>query len=190
MVLRRRADHRRSADVDVLDRVFQRHAGLGDGLGERVQVDDNQIDRRDVVLDDGRHVLGLVAVGQNPAVDARVEGLDAPFQHLGEIGDVADADDRDARVCQRLRRSARADDLYAPSAERLGELDQPRLVRNAHQRPPYHDLFHNRNSDLSRCREAIRAAISRRQYSLRVSRASTSVSGKREDNPASGMSGR
>ena len=49
-VLRRRAHHRRAADVDVLDRVFERAAGLGDGGLERVEVDDQQVDRADAVL--------------------------------------------------------------------------------------------------------------------------------------------
>jgi hypothetical protein len=48
-VLRGRADHRRSADVDLLDHVVlpgpARH-----GLAERVQVHDDEIDRLDVVL--------------------------------------------------------------------------------------------------------------------------------------------
>src|ERR1700683_3166889 len=38
-------NHRGAADVDVFDRLFQRHAGLGDGFLERVEVDAEQIDR-------------------------------------------------------------------------------------------------------------------------------------------------
>ena len=48
-VLRRRAHHRRAADVDVLDRVLERAAGLRDRRLERVEVDDEQVDRRDAV---------------------------------------------------------------------------------------------------------------------------------------------
>ena len=50
VVLGRGADHGRAADVDVLDGVFQRHAGLGDGRGEGVEIDADQIDGRDAVL--------------------------------------------------------------------------------------------------------------------------------------------
>src|SRR3546814_4239551 len=46
-VLRRRTQHRRAADVDVLDGVFERAAGLGHGGLERVQVKHQQVDRRD-----------------------------------------------------------------------------------------------------------------------------------------------
>ena len=36
------------------------------------------------------HVLGLGANGQNTAGDARVNGLDAAVEHLGELGDFGD----------------------------------------------------------------------------------------------------
>ncbi len=46
VVLRRAAHHRRPADVDVLDGVFERAARLLDGLAERIEIDHQQIDRR------------------------------------------------------------------------------------------------------------------------------------------------
>ncbi len=45
MILRRRADHRRPADVDVLDRLLQCHARLGNRLLKRIEIDAKQIDR-------------------------------------------------------------------------------------------------------------------------------------------------
>src|SRR5881296_3167753 len=50
VVLRPRPDHRRSADVDLLDRLVARHAGPDHGLLERIEGADDQVDGRDPVL--------------------------------------------------------------------------------------------------------------------------------------------
>ena len=50
MVFRRRAQHRRTADVDVFDGFVHRAVGRGGGQFERIQIHDQQIDARDVVL--------------------------------------------------------------------------------------------------------------------------------------------
>jgi hypothetical protein len=84
VVLGRRAQHGRAADVDVLDGVRQRAVILGDGLLERVQVDHQQVDRRDAVLGQRCHVLGQVAAGQDAAVHLRVQRLHAAVEHLGK----------------------------------------------------------------------------------------------------------
>ena len=57
MVLRRGADHRGAADVDILDAVLETSAFV-DGRLERIEVDDEQIDRRDAVR---LHRLGMFA---------------------------------------------------------------------------------------------------------------------------------
>ena len=60
------ADHRRAADVDLLDALVGRGAG-GDGLAERVEVDDDQVEGLDAQLGE------LLAVGLQAQVgeDAR-----------------------------------------------------------------------------------------------------------------------
>ena len=64
MVLGRGADHRRPADVDVLDY----DAGLDvldrNGLLEGIEVDADEVDRRDRLAFERRHVLGIVAAGE------------------------------------------------------------------------------------------------------------------------------
>ena len=106
MVLGRRPDHRRPADVDLLDQAVEvelaAQGPLGRG-GERVEVDDDELER----LDAGRRQLlavgGEAAVGEDPAVDPRVERLHPPVEHLREAGDGGDVGDRQAR-----RRAGRA----------------------------------------------------------------------------------
>jgi hypothetical protein len=47
IVLRRGAQHRRAADVDVLDRVLEAAVRIGDRRLERIEVDDDEVDRLD-----------------------------------------------------------------------------------------------------------------------------------------------
>ena len=45
-------------------RIFKRDVGLCDGLTERVEIDDDHVDGRDVQFRELRHVLGIAAHGQ------------------------------------------------------------------------------------------------------------------------------
>ena len=56
MILRRRTQHCRAADIDVLDRVVERALGTRDGLLERIEIDDENFDRIDRVIGQRAHV--------------------------------------------------------------------------------------------------------------------------------------
>ncbi len=75
VILGRRANHRRAADVDVLHAIGE---GLSrtDGRLERIEVDPQQIDRRDVAVGHGPGVLGRIAHAEQSSVDGRMQGLD------------------------------------------------------------------------------------------------------------------
>ena len=79
VVLGRGPDHGRPAHVDQLDRRVGR---------ERVEVADDQVDEADAQPVERVEVLGLGAVGQDAAVDHRVEGLDPAPEHLGRAGEL------------------------------------------------------------------------------------------------------
>ena len=125
------ADHGGAADVDVLDGFGEGDVRLGDGLFERIEVDGDEVDTGDVVLFHLADVLGVVADGEDAAVDVRVEGLDAAVHDLGEAGDVADVGDGDAGLFDGLHRAARGDDLDAGFVEFAGEVDDALFVRYA-----------------------------------------------------------
>ena len=57
-------------------------SGSRSRLGERVEVHDDELERHDAGLDQ-LTMVGETAVGEQTAVDARVERLDAPVEHLG-----------------------------------------------------------------------------------------------------------
>ena len=87
MVLGRRADHRRAADIDVLDAVGVRPVGRDGGL-ERVEVDHEKIDGADPVGGERGLMLRVVADGQQAAVDRRVQRLYSAAEDFGESGDL------------------------------------------------------------------------------------------------------
>jgi hypothetical protein len=133
-VLGRGPHHARAADVDVLDHLRLGHARLRHRLLERVEVAHDQVDLRQVVLEERRHVLRLVAAGQEAGVDRRVERLDAAVEDLGEAGQFADVLDRQPGIGQQLLRAAGGDQLHAVlPGEFGGERDQPGLVGHAQQ---------------------------------------------------------
>ena len=66
------AQHGGTANVDVLDGVRKGDLGVGDGLLELVQVDDDQVDQLNAVLGGLLHVLLGIAAGQQRAVNLGV----------------------------------------------------------------------------------------------------------------------
>ena len=102
VVLRRGADHRRTADVDQLD------AGVA---RERIEVDDDEIDRLDAVLGHVGLVLGHRRVGEHAAVDLRMQRhhtVAEDRRHPGELGDVGHRRPRRRRSPAPCRRSTRS----------------------------------------------------------------------------------
>ena len=132
MVLRRGADHRRPADVDVLDAILVARA-LGDGRLERIEIHHQQIDRLDAVL---RHRAGMFLVAahrQQAAMHLRMQGLDPAVHHFGKAGELRDIQNLEAGVLERLGGAAGRNQLDAVTGKRPGEFDQPALVGHRQQ---------------------------------------------------------
>src|SRR5262249_23675705 len=107
VILRRRPDHRRAADVDIFYRVFHRHVWILDRLTERGQVDGYQVNRFDAVFRHFRLVRFVRADAENAAVDLRVQGFDAAVEHLGKSRNVRNIPRGHTVLAQRLRGAAR-----------------------------------------------------------------------------------
>ena len=127
-VLGRRTQHRRAADVDVLDGVLHLHIGFGNGLAERVEVHTDHVDKFDIVIFQGFQVFGIVASRQQAAVHVGVQGLDAAVADLGKARHVADVDNLDPAVGEQFHRAARGDHLPAQGTQALGEINNTRFV--------------------------------------------------------------
>ena len=91
------AQHRRSADVDVLDRLVVAAVGPGDGGRERIEVDHQQVDRLDAVLRSSPP--RRCRAGRAGRRGLRVQRLDAPVHDLREAGVVGHLAHREPGVC-------------------------------------------------------------------------------------------
>ena len=84
VVLRRRPDHRRPADVDLLDELVDRDAGSLEGRRERVEVDDDELERRDPGAEQLAPVVGEPPIGEQAGVDRGWSVLTRPSSISGE----------------------------------------------------------------------------------------------------------
>ena len=129
VVLCRRPDHRGTADVDILDAVLVTRAFV-DGRLERIEVDHQQIDRRDAVR---LHRLGMflvVADREQAAMHLGMQRLDPAVHHFGKAGEVGDVVYLQPCRGDRLGGAAGGDEFDAVASQRLGEFDQASFVGN------------------------------------------------------------
>ena len=127
VVLRGSANHGGATNVDLLDDGVLIGTG-GNGLNEGVQVHNHQVECLNVQLFEGVDVLLLAAVRQNTGVDARVQGLHAPFEALGETGNFGDLGDGYACCRDGGCGGAGGDQRDASLVQAAGELLQTGLV--------------------------------------------------------------
>ena len=103
--------------------------GLGDGRGERVEVHADEVDGRDAVLLDRRHVLGEIATGEDAAMHLRMQRLDAAVEHFREAGVIADLGD--GRPASRsILAVPPVDSSLTPWAASPGRIEDAGLVGN------------------------------------------------------------
>lgn len=126
-------DHRRTADVDLLDALVGRRA-RGDGLAERVEVDDDEVERLDAELGELLTVAVEPQVGEDARVDLRVQGLDAAVQALGEAGQLLDLGDGDAGRGDLRGGGPGGDELDTGFVQPASQVLQPGLVVDADER--------------------------------------------------------
>ena len=93
------AEQRRASDVDHLDRFVEADELGPDGRGERLHVDDDQVDQADSLFLELLELRGNVASGEDPGVDRVVERLDLAADRAAAPGSV-----QRPRPPRRLRR--------------------------------------------------------------------------------------
>ncbi len=130
-VLGRRPDQARPADVDLLDQRVERGLGVLRGLGEGIQVHDDEIDGRDSVARDRREVVGPRAAGQDAGMDGWMKGLDPAVHHFGESGHIRDAQDAQTSCRERRGRPSSRDEFDPEGAQAPAKVSQPGFIRNA-----------------------------------------------------------
>src|SRR5690606_15421574 len=118
VVLGRRTDHGRAANVDVLDGIGQRAIGTGHGGCEGIEIDHHHVDGIDAVL--GHHCAVPVTAAENAAVDLRMQRLDPPVHHFGEAGVIGHFHGVDTVIPQQLVGTAGRENFHSPGAEFTG----------------------------------------------------------------------
>jgi hypothetical protein len=138
MVLGRGADHRGAADIDVLDPLVEPGVPLQRRF-ERIEIDDQEVDRRDVVGEHRGLMRRLGSDRQQTSVHPRVQGLDPAIHHLREAGDLSHVDDREAALIKRRGGAARRKEVDAKWFEGTRQIQEAGLVGNGEERPPDSD---------------------------------------------------
>ena len=102
MVLRRRADHRRTAYVNLLNRLFKRYAFACDRLLKRIEVDDNKVYGFDIVFAQLLQVERIVCGRKDAGMNSRMERFHATIQYFGKTGNLGNRADADFRILESL----------------------------------------------------------------------------------------
>src|SRR4051812_18338167 len=143
MVLRCRANHRRSTDVDLLDALVRRRAAR-DRLDERIEVDDDEVERLHAEVRELLLVVGLAQVGEDACVHLGVQRLHPAVEALREPGQLLHRSDRNAGVLEPRGGRARGHHLDTRGGKCCAELIEAGLVVDADQRAPDRSLAHLR----------------------------------------------
>ncbi len=146
MVLGRGAHQRRSADVDGFDR---QRLLLGRSL-EGIEVDDDEIQRRNAVPVEIVAVRFEARVGEDTAQKTGVQRLDPSVEDLRKLRELLDRRDRNAGLLQVALGAAGGVDLHVPVDESAGQLGQTALVGHRdHGATNRGDRVHPRASTVS-----------------------------------------
>ena len=112
--------HGRTADIDLFDGGGFVSSGA-DRVGERIQIDDHQIERLDAKLLELGGMVGVGHVGEDTGMDMRVKGLDAAIKAFRETSDFGDLGHFDTQLSQTLRGGTGGNHLGARLDERFGK---------------------------------------------------------------------
>ena len=94
---------------------------------ERIEVDHQEVDRRDAVLGQRRRDARSSRTREQTAMHLRMQRLHPAVHHLGKAGDLGDVGHREPGLGKALARAAGRDDLDAVPAQRAGESTRPVL---------------------------------------------------------------
>ncbi len=136
MVLCRGADHRWAADIDILDTLLEACAFIDGGL-ERIEIDHQEIDRRDAVILHRLRMLGIVPDCEQAAMHLGMQGLDPAVHHFRKTGQLRNIRDLQPGVGNRFGGAAGGDEIDAVAGQRARKFDQPGFVGHRQQSTGY-----------------------------------------------------
>ena len=140
VVLRRRPQHRRAADVDHLDGVLLAHAPPPGDLRERIEVHAHELERPDAELVERERVLCAVGPREDRRVHLRVQRLHAPAEQLAGAGQLLDERHAELVLLDEGRRASARDELHAELREAARERVEAGLVVDGEERALDHSV--------------------------------------------------
>ncbi len=140
-IFRRRADHRRSADVNIFDQLLRSKVRLRGSGFEGIEIDHNEIDGRDFVFGCLLAITRIPAPEQNSAMHFRVQSFDSPAEHFGPSSQFGNIAHGNPSLTQQARSAPRRNNLDAERGELPGKFSQSALVINTQQRALHRHKF-------------------------------------------------
>ena len=134
VVLGRGPEKRRPADVDLLDALGEGHAGPRDGLLERVEVHDDEVDGGDPVRGRLAEVAVQRAVEEDAAEELRMQRLHPAAEDLRETRDVGNARDGKTGRGELRRRPSCRDEAEPKPGQDACEIHEARAIRDGEKR--------------------------------------------------------
>ena len=131
VILRRRANHRRAANIDIFDCKVKRAVRTSNGLFKRIKIHADDIDRINAVFLERGHMFGDRTTGQNAGVDLRIKRLHTAIEHFGEARVVSDFFNLHAFFGKELSRAAGGKNVIALGNQAAGEVNDADLVGDA-----------------------------------------------------------
>ena len=107
------ADHRRTADVDILNRFGQRHVRFRDGGFERIEVYHHEIDRFETALARFGFVFRIAALVKQAAMHARMQSFHATFENFWKRGETGNLPHRHVFFAQKFSSPASRNNIDA-----------------------------------------------------------------------------
>ncbi len=101
---------------------------------ERIKIDDEKVDRLDVMREHRRFMLGIFADRQKTAVHLRVQSLQPAVHHLRKLREIGDVANREPRFGERFARAAGGDKLHPMRRQNPRKFDKAGFVGNGNQR--------------------------------------------------------
>ena len=86
-----------TADVNLLDCFVLQNVRASDGGGERVEVDDDKLERRNSVFFQRLHIARVITTSQNTRKNFRVQRFDSAIHHFWKLRIFGNVDHRDPR---------------------------------------------------------------------------------------------
>ena len=120
-----------AANINLLNRLVERHIGARNCLLEGIEVDDEQINGQQAVCGKLGHVLRQIAAGEQASVDGGVERLHAAIEDFGKARQRTDGLRGNAGFGEYPLSVARRDEFHPTGVEGASQVNDARLIVDA-----------------------------------------------------------